>query len=192
MNDDATGRDASEGPMHEEHGVAGAGVPMTTGRPEGFVVVGVSGSSGSPVALRWALDAARLRGLRLVAVRAYKVPSTAAGSVRPTPSRVADAPAVLEGAARDELEAHVRSALGADATEVELRAVRGGRRRVLLAASAGAAMLVVDAPRARELSGDPAFARSLIYRAPCPVVVMPPHVARTDPAAWVEGARTAR
>lgn len=40
----------------------------------GFIVAGVSGSSGSPMALRWALDTARRRNLRLVAVRAYKVP----------------------------------------------------------------------------------------------------------------------
>lgn len=191
MNDDAMSPGTRHGSARHEH-EAGTGGPVTVGDAEGFVVVGVSGSSGSPMALRWALDAARLRGLRLVAVRAYKVPSTSAGSVRPTPSRVADAQEVMESAAHDELEAHVRSALGADADEVELRVVRGGRRRVLLAASAGAAMLVVDAPRARELSGDPAFARSLIYRAPCPVVVMPPRVATTDPAAWVEGTRTAR
>lgn len=159
----------------------------------GFVVVGVSGSSGSPVALRWALDAARLRGLRLVAVRAYKVPATSAGSARPTPSRVAGSGDVLREAALEELTAHVRAALGPeDAGEVELRAVRGGRRRVLLGAAKGAAMLVVDAPRARELSADPVFARSLVYRAPCPVVVMPPRVAETRPETWVEGTRSPR
>lgn len=156
----------------------------------GFVVVGVSGNSGSPMALRWALDAAHLRGLRLVAVRAYKTPSTAAGTVRPTPSRAADADDPMRQAALDSLTAHVRTALGDQAEEVELRAVRGGRRTVLIDASRGAAELVVDAPRAMERTKSPTFARSLIYKAQCPVVVMPPHVADSPVEPWIEGRRT--
>lgn len=166
------------------------GDPAFADDDRGFVVVGVSGSSGSPMALRWALDAAHLRGLRLVAVRAYKSPATSAGTIRPTPSRAADTEDVMREAALDSLAAHVRAALGDAADEVELRVIRGGRRRVLVEASTGAAELVVDAPRGAERTKDPVFARSLVYRARCPVVVMPPHVAQTPAEPWIEGRRT--
>lgn len=88
--------------------------------------------------------------------------------------------------AQRELEQHVRAALGAEAEagDVELRVVRGGRRKVLVRASEGADMLVVDAPAKRELSTDPVFARSLVSRALCPVVIMPPRVAGADEE-WV-------
>lgn len=155
----------------------------------GFVVVGVSHSSGSPMALRWALDSARLRGLRLVALRAYKPSATSAGTVRPTPSLVAGNDEVMREAALSALQEDVQEALGDDAEGVELRVVRGGRRRVLVEASIGAAVLVIDAPRNREFSTDPVFARSLIYRAHCPVVVMPPHVASSPAEAWITGRR---
>lgn len=169
--------------------------PVTGGADPagGFVVVGVSGSSGSPMAVRWAFDAARTWGLRLVAVSAYRAPATAAGPARPTPSRVAGAGDVLRDAAHDELERHLRAVLGeGDAARVELRVVKGGRRRVLVEASDGAAMLVIDAPRSRELSADPVFARRLLHRAHCPVVVMPPQVSGSDAEPWVRGRRSPR
>lgn len=164
--------------------------PAGAGADEGFVLVGVSHSSGSPMALRWALDSARLRGFRLVAIRAYKPSSTAVGSVRPTPSLVAGNDEVMRDAALSALEEDVQDALGDDAAGVQLRVARGGRRRVLVEASRGAALLVVDAPRTREFSTDPVFARSLIYQAHCPVVVMPPHVASTPADPWLHGRRS--
>lgn len=179
----------------EDCAAAGADAP-SGGRPgthrsaDGFVLVGVSHSSGSPMALRWALDSARLRNLCLVAIRAYKPSSSAAGTVRPTPSLVAGNDEVMRDAALSALEEDVHDALGDDAGGVELRVVRGGRRRVLVEASRGAALLVVDAPRAREFSTDPVFARSLIYQAHCPVVVMPPHVASTAADPWLHGRRS--
>ena len=42
--------------------------------PMGTIVVGVDGSDGSLQALRWAIDEARLRGARLVAVHAWLAP----------------------------------------------------------------------------------------------------------------------
>ncbi|MBK0333037.1 universal stress protein [Brachybacterium sp. MASK1Z-5] len=161
------------------------------------IVVGVSRSSGSPAALRWALEESRVRGVPMVALRAYRVPGTAAGSVRPMPSRVADSEDPLRTAALDALRADVRRALGAtvdltdgsDGTDdagpadgargirgdgsVELRAVRGARARVLLEASDAASLLVVDAPRRREIGTGPTFAAQLVQRARCPVVIMP-------------------
>lgn len=132
---------------------------------------------------------ASLRNLCLVAIRAYKPSSSAAGTVRPTPSLVAGNDEVMRDAALSALEEDVHDALGDDAGGVELRVVRGGRRRVLVEASRGAALLVVDAPRAREFSTDPVFAHDLIYQAHCPVVVMPPHVASTAADPWAHGRR---
>jgi hypothetical protein len=152
--------------------------PAGGGEGRGPILVGVSATSGSPAALRWALEQAHLQSLPLMALRAYRVPTTAAGTVRPTPSRVADSEDPLRSAALESLEADVRRALGASADEVELRAVRGSRRRVLLDASAGAEMLVIDAPRRREVRSDPTFAAQLVHRALCPVVIMPGPLAR--------------
>ncbi|WP_152353735.1 universal stress protein [Brachybacterium subflavum] len=157
----------------------GAAAPTADGgEGRGPILVGVSATSGSPAALRWALEQARLQSLPLLALRAYRVPTTAAGTVRPTPSRVADSEDPLRSAALETLEGDVRRALGASADEVELRAVRGSRRRVLLDASAGASMLVIDAPRRREVRSDPTFAAQLVHRALCPVVIMPGPLAR--------------
>ncbi|PWH06129.1 hypothetical protein DEO23_10005 [Brachybacterium endophyticum] len=142
------------------------------------IVVGVSRSSGSPAALRWALAEARLRGLPLVALRAYRVPGTAAGSVRPTPSRVAGSDDPLRDATLEALQADVRKALGAAASEVDTRAARGAKGKVLVDASANATMLVLDAPRRREVRSGPALSAQLTQRAQCPVVVMPGPVRR--------------
>lgn len=154
--------------------------PENDGRIDGPaplpLVVGVSATSGSPAALRWGLSEARLRGLPLVALRAYSVPSPA-GTVRPTPSRASDAADIRRDAALSELKEHVAAAIG-DALrpgEISLRAERGTRRSALLRASWSASLLVVDAPRRRSIGSSPIFASSLVQRAGCPVVVMPPH-----------------
>jgi hypothetical protein len=82
--------------------------PAGGGEGRGPILVGVSATSGSPAALRWALEQAHLQSLPLMALRAYRVPTTAAGTVRPTPSRVADSEDPLRSAALESLEADVR------------------------------------------------------------------------------------
>ena len=136
------------------------------------VVVGVSPTSKSPTALAWAQAQARQNGGRLVAVRAWRMPSpqaTPAGTPAGRISREVD----VEQAAQASRTADVEATLGAD-QEAEVRLVRGGKYQVLIKAAAGADLLVVDAPR--QLLAGPMFAHRLVYAASCPVVVMPPDI----------------
>jgi len=136
------------------------------------IVVGVSATSKSPTALHWATELAALRGGRVVAVRAWRPTAPQTGS-RVTPAPLSEDTATAETEARDELESDVAEVLGADHS-VDVRLVRGGRRKSLLAVAQHADLLVIDAPRRLDLSSPPGFAHRLLYAAHCPVVVMPP------------------
>lgn len=136
------------------------------------VVVGVSATSKSEAALTWAQHEVERCGGRLIAVRAWRMPTP--------PASPAGAPAVdipqtddVEARARQTLEADVASVLGDD-HNAELRLVRGGKMKTLVRAAAEADLLVVDAPR--QLHAGPMFAHRLVYAASCPVVVMPPAI----------------
>ena len=152
------------------------------------IVVGVSASSKSPTALRWAADLAALRGGRVVAVRAWRPTPPQTGS-HVSPSPVTEDTEAAEAAARSALQADVAEVLGTG-HGVEVRLVRGGKRKALLLASEYADLLVVDAPRRLDLSTLPGFAHRLLYAAQCPVVVMPPSVsgATRTPLARAAGA----
>ena len=144
---------------------------MTEDQPY-TVVVGISRTSKSPTALAWAEAQTRQNGGRLVAVRAWRMPNpqaTPAGTPAGRISREAE----VEQSARASLEADVIATLGTSHT-AELRLVRGGKYQVLIEASEGADLLVVDAPR--QLMAGPMFAHRLVYAASCPVVVMPPDI----------------
>ena len=91
---------------------------------------------------------------------------------RTTASRVASV-VDTEHDAMARLAADVGSVLG-EGHDVDVRVVRGDRRKALLDAAEGADLLVVDAPRS--LASAPLFAHRLVYAAPCPVVVMPPRI----------------
>lgn len=138
------------------------------------VVVGVSETSGSPAALRWAVTQARHFDGRVVAVRAWKLPPATASS-RPGVSPLAHDRETVLTAAHNRLEDDVSAVLGPD-HGVEIRLVEGGRRKVLVAQSIDADLLVVDAPRTIDVSGQ-TLARKLVLHAQCPVVVMPLQVA---------------
>jgi nucleotide-binding universal stress UspA family protein len=138
------------------------------------IVVGVSRTSKSPTALRWAADLAQLRQGRLVAVQAWRPTPPQTGS-RVTPGRVSEDARAAEEAARATLEADVASVLGPD-HGAEVRLVHGGKRSALIKAARDADLLVIDAPRRLDLSAMPGFAQRLVYAAPCPVVVMPPAI----------------
>ncbi|GGB79187.1 hypothetical protein N798_01675 [Knoellia flava TL1] len=144
----------------------------TPGERPYTVVVGVSATSKSPAALEWGAAQAAQNGGRLVAVRSWRVtgpPGTMSGAAA---ARITDE----RDTARSEqaaLEADVAAILGDD-HGAEVRVVRGGKRKVLLAAAQEADLLVIDAPRS--FTGPPLFAQRLVYAASCPVVVMPPRV----------------
>lgn len=142
---------------------------------EDFVIVVGLGRSRSAFALRWAVAEAQLRGGRVRAVRAWRPTPNTAGA-RGTPS------GVYRGAVAEE-EAEQRRLLADDVAEVvgsghdvDVLLVNGGRRKVLLAQSARADLLVVDAPNITSLSNSPLQVGRLVQSAACPVVVMPRRV----------------
>ncbi|MEO7059903.1 MAG: universal stress protein [Lapillicoccus sp.] len=148
------------------------------------IVVGVSGRTGSPGALRWAVEEAGHRGSTVVAVRAWRPSSPMASGARP-PLQTYDVDSA-HTAEEARLAADVAKVLGPDHS-VECRLIHGGRRKVLVAAARAADLLVLDAPRPSDLSVGPMFAHRLVYAAPCPVVIMPPAMTRAA-AASPEGA----
>jgi Universal stress protein family len=149
--------------------------------PAGPIVVGVSRRTGSVEAVRWAVAEAQLRHSRVFAVTAWRGPRPpAAPGGRPpalTPEPVEQAFAEEEQRIRDLLTLSLGDL---DALGVQFWLRRGSASAVLLAAAAGAQLLVLDSPR----SGRSTLAKSLIapqvvFQAPCPVVLMPPPI---DPA----------
>jgi nucleotide-binding universal stress UspA family protein len=153
--------------------VSGSGDSATTGA----VVVGVSPKTGSPAALRWAAEEARLRGATLQAVMAWRParPPSAPGGRPPAglPSLDEDPAVTAEAALRD----HVRTALGDEGDNVSCAAVKGNAVDALLSAAAGAQLLVIGEPRASKLAKEKSArftAPQVVLQAPCPVVVMPP------------------
>lgn len=149
------------------------------------VVVGVSVTSKSPRALTWARHQARQNGGRLIAVRAWRTPIPQATPSGETGGRISRSVEV-EQEAQEALADDVAATLGPD-HGVELLLHRGGKWPVLVAAAAGADLLVVDAPR--QLLVGPMFAHQLIYAATCPVVVMPPDISGEPPPALVRAAK---
>jgi hypothetical protein len=160
--------------------------------PAPIVVVGVSPRSGSPAALQWAARAAVTSGAHLRAVMAWRAPRPpgAPGVHPPAVSRTgADDP---EREARERLERFVATALGED-HNVESVVAHGGAVGVLLAAAVDADLVVVDSPRAAKLADFSAklVAPRLIYRAACPVVVMPANAIGAFGAGRLSGLGTA-
>lgn len=161
------------------------------------VVVGVSPTTGSLAAFEWALDQARRLHRPLLAVTAWQLPR---GATPPalTPHDQADAVGRLADDAAARLAKTVGALAGGTST-VEQRVRRGAAATVLLEAAAGAELLVIGSPHPGELTKlrPSLIAPQLIYRAPCPVVVMPadsyddPSWARRLAGRVVEAAGTA-
>lgn len=144
------------------------------------VVVGVSGTSKSQRALEWGAAQAAQNDGRLVALRAWRTRAPMAIPAGPRPDLM-DRSDEHGQESQASLEADVAAALGPDHA-AECRAVNGGTFNVLMEAAADADLLVVDAPR--QLIAGPMFAHRLVYAAPCPVVLMPPHITDTAPTVW--------
>jgi nucleotide-binding universal stress UspA family protein len=138
------------------------------------IVVGVSPSTGSPTALRWAAAEAQLRGAPVRAVLAWRPPrAPAAPAGRP--------PASASGVALDPgqdaertLHRMVSTALG-NGNPIDCVTVRGTAVSALLAAAADAQLLVIGEPRPGRLASMRAgvVAPQIVQRATCPVVVLP-------------------
>lgn len=105
-----------------------------------MIVVGIDGSDGSRSALAWALEEARLRNDRVLAVHVWSSPSAYA----PAPWAVA-VPADDEEYARaaEELVREVVSEVAGEDAPVEARAVRGSPAGELLELAGEEHLLVV-------------------------------------------------
>ena len=136
------------------------------------VVVGVSATSGSVLALRFAAEEARLRSAALVVVQAWRAPRPPASPGGHPPGVSIDAEAAFAQASQA-LRNHVAEVLGSE-RGVNCKLVRGTPGNVLLKESAGAGLLIMGAPRNWAVSQAPLLAHKLIYNAACPVVIMPP------------------
>jgi nucleotide-binding universal stress UspA family protein len=138
----------------------------SNGRPT--VVVGVDGSAGSLEALRWALEEARLRTVRLRAIHSWIYLNAL------VPALAADATTTAQQAAETVLD-HAFAALGdTDDVEVERAIVQGPAAQVLIDAVSEHDLLVVGS------RGHSGFAGLLLgsvshqcaQHAPCPVVIV--------------------
>jgi nucleotide-binding universal stress UspA family protein len=138
------------------------------------IVVGVSPSTGSPAALRWAAGEAELRGAPLRAVLAWRpprAPAAPAGRPPASGSGVATDPAAD---AERTLHRMVDSTLGHGAP-IDCVTVRGTAVNALLNQSADAQLLVIGEPRPGRMASMRAgmVAPQIVQRARCPVVVLP-------------------
>lgn len=152
-----------------------------------LIVVGVSQTSHSPVALGWAAEEAARRDADLMAVRAWRPsrpPSTAAGRPPATSRDLQQERDDAEKALQDD----VTQALGQGHTvRCEIR--DGTALAVLNDVSATAALLVLDAPRRTDFKTTPMLAHRLVYQASCPVVIMPPRIAEQPDTPLVQAGR---
>ena len=139
-----------------------------------MIVVGIDHSDGAKAALRFALEEARLRGVKLRAVHAWKFDYLEApGLMRTLPPGEYE---TLHSAAEAALDATFKEVGNAEGVEVERRVVQGAPAGVLVEESRGADLLVVGS---RGLGG---FAQLLLgsvsqqcaNHAKCPVVIVRP------------------
>ncbi|MDQ3866394.1 MAG: universal stress protein [Actinomycetota bacterium] len=168
-NDPQAGDDAEWGAEPEPSG-APRGSPVASP-----IVVGVSPVTGSRAALQWAVQEARVRRGRVRAVMVWRGFGLPGGAPGRAPAQAVISASPDQRRAELTLREFVTDALGED-HDVELRAVEGKVKDVLLREAEEAALLVVDSPAMAKLY-DPSARRlapRLIYRSPCPVVIMPP------------------
>jgi nucleotide-binding universal stress UspA family protein len=141
------------------------------------VVVGISRHTGSPEALMFAIQQAQLLGAPVLAITAWRPPRpVGAAGGKPLGMRE-ESPTDIWVAEQDRLAARLEDHIGKPLAEAdvtfELR--RGQPAAVLLDAAHAARLLVLDSPRAGNLTTIPKswIAPEIIFRADCPVVVMP-------------------
>jgi nucleotide-binding universal stress UspA family protein len=130
------------------------------------IVVEVDGSPGATDAMRWAINEARRRDARVLALATWNFPIVAFGGldvpVFPFAEQAADALAYVTGAINV-------PGVSSD-VDVDSEVVEGTPDHVLLARSAEADLVVLPARRAVGMVGSRVMAH-----ASCPVVVIPDH-----------------
>lgn len=137
------------------------------------IVVGVDGSEGSRVALRWALDEAERRHAVVEAVMTWHVPVVVAS---PYVGAFIE-PAELEAGAKEELDEVVAAEVADRAPSPIVRQVvaAGAPAATLLERARGADLLVVGTRGRGGFAGLllGSVSQQCVHHAPCPVVVVP-------------------
>ena len=137
------------------------------------IVVGVDGSPGSRIALRWAVAEARRRSAQVDAVMSWQLPAAGAvpwfGSLPPMPDLASEAGDQLQLVLRDE------GLADSDDPAVSPIVVEGSPAAVLIDAATDADLLVVGTRGWGEFRGMLLGSVGLhcVTHAPCPVVVVP-------------------
>ncbi len=142
---------------------------QTQGEPEHRIVVGVDGSGPSKAAIGWAVRQAKLTGAVVEPVIAWLYPGAYG-----YPGPVADDTDYEELAAKVVTDAIAEAVGAAGPVEIRPKVVEGNPAAVLLAAAAGADLLVVGS------RGHGGFVEALlgsvsqhcVHHAKCPVVII--------------------
>jgi nucleotide-binding universal stress UspA family protein len=135
------------------------------------IVVGVDGSPGAQVALRFAIDEARQRRAALEVVHAWHVPYYGGGTL---PAPLLD-PAPIEAGEQHVLDRSV-DAEDTSGVDVSRILVCDTPSHALIEAAKGAALLVVGTRGRGGFAGLllGSVSQTVTHHAPCAVVVVPP------------------
>jgi nucleotide-binding universal stress UspA family protein len=141
----------------------------------GTIVVGVDGSDLSLDALRWAVDEAKLRQDKVLAVYAWEAPFFPAVDIPPAPDPPVYLPDLItevkEGA--ESIVTRVAGEFRNEGVEIEPMAVEGAAASVLVDVAKDADLLVVGSRGQGGLAGLllGSVSKHVVQHAPCPVVV---------------------
>lgn len=142
----------------------------------GQIVVGVDGSNGARRALEWAVEEARLRKSRLLAVHAWHAPPLVSGA------GPFDAPITLDAETLEQIEASAEKlleneldAVDTSGLEVERLVVLRTPADALLEAARDADLLVVGTRGHGGFTGLllGSVSQQVSHHASCPVVIVP-------------------
>jgi nucleotide-binding universal stress UspA family protein len=141
---------------------------MSTDSGKGRVVVGIDGSPHSQIALTWAIEEARLRGLGLQIIHAFPALVTYWGTTS------SEYYPKEEAGARAMFEESLLAAPPMDDLEVEHTLTPGNPSEVLIEASRGASVLVVGSHGRGGFRGMlmGSVSMHVVNQAHCPVLVV--------------------
>lgn len=136
----------------------------------GDVVVGIDGSAAAHAALRFALDEARMRGCRLVAMHAFDLPAFVDAPHALVPTLLDD----LRTASADLLDEAFETVGGVGDVEVERRTAQGLPARALVEASKGAELLVIGSRGRGGFAGLllGSVSQQCAHHAHCPIAIV--------------------
>jgi nucleotide-binding universal stress UspA family protein len=144
----------------------------------GTIVVGIDGSEASREALRWAVEEAKVRDARLVAVHAWSfVPAQPLGEPGMLAVPAGDLAGQLSAesdAATTALDSAVDAASGGAGVEIEKKVVEEDPGEAIISAAADADLIVVGSHGRTGLKAAllGSVSRHVVDHAQCPVVVV--------------------